>query len=151
MRVEQDLVGAPAGLGERVLVDVVVPVHNEAAGLEFSVRRLHTYLGGRFPFARRITVADNGSTDGTGALAERLPAEQAWRASSCDDELFAGRCSSPEGSGGRQDPSRGGGRPYRRPGGARRRVGHRYRRRTGGSGRPPAGIRRTGAHRPASC
>jgi hypothetical protein len=51
MRVEQDLVGAPAGPGERVLVDVVVPVYNEAAGLEFSVRRLHAYLGERFPFA----------------------------------------------------------------------------------------------------
>ena len=75
MRVEQELVGAPAAEPERVLVEVVVPVYNEAAGLEASVRRLHAYLGERFPFAWRITVADNGSTDGTGAVAERLGAE----------------------------------------------------------------------------
>ena len=72
MRVEPDLVGAPASLAERVLVEVVVPVYNEASGLEASIRRLHAYLGERFPFAWRITIADNGSTDGTGALAERL-------------------------------------------------------------------------------
>jgi glycosyltransferase involved in cell wall biosynthesis len=75
MRVEQDLVGAPAALAERVRVEIVVPVYNEADGLEAGVRRLHAYLGERFPFAWRITIADNGSTDGTGALAERLGAE----------------------------------------------------------------------------
>ena len=75
MRVEQDLVGAPAALAERVRVEIVVPVYNEADGLEAGVRRLHAYLAERFPFAWRITVADNGSTDGTGAVAERLGAE----------------------------------------------------------------------------
>jgi len=38
MRVEPDLVGAPASLAERVLVEVVVPVYNEASGLEASIR-----------------------------------------------------------------------------------------------------------------
>ena len=57
------------------LVDVVVPVHNEERVLERSVRRLHTYLAETFPYAFRITVADNASTDGTWQLATRLAAE----------------------------------------------------------------------------
>jgi glycosyltransferase involved in cell wall biosynthesis len=53
-------------------VEVVVPVYNEAHVLEASIRRLHAYLGARFPFAWRITIADNGSVDGTAAVAEHL-------------------------------------------------------------------------------
>ena len=53
-------------------VDIVVPVYNEAAGLELSVRRLHAYLVDRFPLTWSITIADNASTDGTWALARRL-------------------------------------------------------------------------------
>jgi putative flippase GtrA len=59
------------------VVDIVVPVYNEAVGLEASVRRLHAYLTTSFPLPWRITVADNASTDGTlavaGALADELP------------------------------------------------------------------------------
>ena len=46
-------------------VDIVVPVYNEIAALEHNIRRLHAYLAGVFPFTFRITIADNGSTDGT--------------------------------------------------------------------------------------
>ena len=56
-------------------LDVVVPVHNEEADLESSVRRLHAHLSAGFPYRFRITVADNASTDGTLAIAERLAAE----------------------------------------------------------------------------
>jgi glycosyltransferase involved in cell wall biosynthesis len=54
------------------VVDVVVPTHNEATGLEASIRRLHDYLVERFPFSWRITIADNGSHDGTPKIARRL-------------------------------------------------------------------------------
>jgi glycosyltransferase involved in cell wall biosynthesis len=56
-------------------VDIAVPVHNEEADLERSVRRLHTYLAGRFPFPARVTIVDNASTDATWAIAQRLAAE----------------------------------------------------------------------------
>jgi putative flippase GtrA len=58
-------------------VEIVVPVHNEATGLEASIRRLHAYLVDRFPLSWSITIADNASTDATWdvarALAGRLP------------------------------------------------------------------------------
>jgi putative flippase GtrA len=54
------------------LVEIVVPVHNEQQVLEASVERLHEYLVSSFPFASRITVADNASSDGTWLLARRL-------------------------------------------------------------------------------
>ncbi|MCU1345650.1 MAG: sugar translocase [Acidimicrobiia bacterium] len=50
-------------------VDIVIPVYNEEAGLEASVRRLHRYLCDRFPFTWSITIADNASTDRTWPLA----------------------------------------------------------------------------------
>jgi putative flippase GtrA len=53
-------------------VDIVVPVYNESAGLEPSVRRLHDYLVAHFPFTFRITIADNASTDETWEIAKRL-------------------------------------------------------------------------------
>jgi glycosyltransferase involved in cell wall biosynthesis len=46
-------------------VDIVVPVYNEIAAIDRNVRRLHAYLSDVFPFTFRITIADNGSTDGT--------------------------------------------------------------------------------------
>jgi putative flippase GtrA len=57
------------------VVDVVVPVHNEEAGLESSLRRLHDYLTRSFPYPFRITVAENASTDRTVAVARRVAAE----------------------------------------------------------------------------
>ncbi len=50
-------------------VDIVVPVHNEDATLEASIRRLHAYLGEHFPLSWQITIADNASTDHTWGLA----------------------------------------------------------------------------------
>jgi glycosyltransferase involved in cell wall biosynthesis len=56
----------------RVLqVDIVVPVRNEERDLAPSVRRLVSYLREGFPFTARVTIADNGSTDGTWAIADR--------------------------------------------------------------------------------
>ena len=58
-------------------VDIVVPVKNEEHDLERSVTRLVEHLRCAFPFAARVTIADNGSTDGTWpvacALAARYP------------------------------------------------------------------------------
>jgi glycosyltransferase involved in cell wall biosynthesis len=64
-------------------VEIVVPVRNEERDLAPSIRRLHAYLTGRFPFTARITIADNGSTDGTWpaalALADSLDRVRAVR------------------------------------------------------------------------
>ena len=54
------------------VVDIVVPVYNEEADLESSVRRLRAYLDDRFPFASAITIADNASTDATWSIARQL-------------------------------------------------------------------------------
>jgi len=60
----------------RVLqVDIVVPVRNEERDLAPSVRRLVGYLRESFPFSATVTVADNGSTDATWAIATRLARE----------------------------------------------------------------------------
>jgi putative flippase GtrA len=56
-------------------LDIVVPVRNEERDLAPSVRRLVSYLREDFPFTTRVTIADNGSTDGTWAIADRLARE----------------------------------------------------------------------------
>ena len=63
---------APA---RRPRVDVVVPVHDEQRALPASIRRLHDVLSGQLPFAWRIVIADNASTDDTLALAYDLAFE----------------------------------------------------------------------------
>jgi putative flippase GtrA len=64
-------------------VEIVVPVRNEDRDLVPGVRRLHAYLHETFPFVTRITIVDNGSTDGTWAqalaLAGELPSVSATR------------------------------------------------------------------------
>src|SRR4051794_37503003 len=60
---------------DRPVVEVVVPVHNEERALEPGLRRLHHYLTTTFPFAWRITIVDNASTDRTWACAEALRRE----------------------------------------------------------------------------
>jgi len=50
-------------------IDVVIPVYNEEHTLERSVLALRDFLGRTMPGRCRITVADNGSTDGTASVA----------------------------------------------------------------------------------
>jgi 4-amino-4-deoxy-L-arabinose transferase-like glycosyltransferase len=57
------------------LVEVAIPVHNEEKVLAGSIRRLHAYLKGTFPYSVVITIADNASTDATLAIARELAAE----------------------------------------------------------------------------
>ena len=71
-----------APLGERPppvpcgpAVDIVIPVRNEERDLGPSVRRLHGFLRAEFPFTARITIADNGSDDGTWVQALALEGE----------------------------------------------------------------------------
>jgi len=54
------------------VVDIVIPVYNEARILASSVGRLRAFADARLPFAVQITIADNASTDDTWAIAERL-------------------------------------------------------------------------------
>jgi putative flippase GtrA len=56
-------------------VEIVVPVYDEAASLAPNIRRLRGYLAEAFPFTFRVTIADNGSTDGTWDIALELAAE----------------------------------------------------------------------------
>ncbi len=63
------------GVSETGLVDLVLPVYNEAHVLEQSVDRLAATMSATADFPWRILIADNGSTDGTTELANRL-AEQ---------------------------------------------------------------------------
>ncbi|MGD0937266.1 MAG: bifunctional glycosyltransferase family 2/GtrA family protein, partial [Streptosporangiaceae bacterium] len=56
-------------------VDIVVPVKDEERDLAPSVRRLCSYLREQFPFSARVTIADNGSTDRTWAVATALSRE----------------------------------------------------------------------------
>ena len=58
--------------GAAPVVDVVVPVFDEARVLADTVARLHRYLTEHFPFAWRITIVDNASTDATAEIATRL-------------------------------------------------------------------------------
>jgi len=56
------------------VIEIVVPAFNEERGLELSVRRLRWYLDDSFPVAARLTIVDNGSTDTTLEIADRLAA-----------------------------------------------------------------------------
>ncbi|HEY2332101.1 MAG TPA: glycosyltransferase [Acidimicrobiales bacterium] len=56
-------------------IDVAVPVFNEAAQLDMSVRRLRDHLDRHLPWPATVTIVDNGSTDGTGAIGDHLAAE----------------------------------------------------------------------------
>ena len=60
---------------ETVDVEIVVPVYNERRSLEGSIRRLHGFVAHELPLSWRIVIADNGSEDGTVAVARRLSYE----------------------------------------------------------------------------
>ena len=59
----------------RPQIEIVVPVRDEEAALELSIRRLHRFLTTEFPFSWRIVIADNASTDATPAVAAALARE----------------------------------------------------------------------------
>ncbi|MEV7131104.1 glycosyltransferase [Streptomyces sp. NPDC093260] len=65
----------PAGDAGPPVLDVVIPVYNEEKDLGPCVLRLHEHLARTFPYAFRITVADNASTDSTPQVAARLAAD----------------------------------------------------------------------------
>jgi glycosyltransferase involved in cell wall biosynthesis len=53
-------------------VDIVIPVLNEAAALEWSVQRLRHELAGIPGIDARLVIVNNGSTDDTRRIASRL-------------------------------------------------------------------------------
>ncbi len=55
-----------------LVLDLVIPVYNEASGLEKGIKDLHAYLTESFPHTWQITIADNASTDGTLSIAHLL-------------------------------------------------------------------------------
>jgi glycosyltransferase involved in cell wall biosynthesis len=59
----------------RPTVEIAIPVHNEEAALEESVRRLHEFCREALPYSFRIVIADNASKDGTAAIGARLADE----------------------------------------------------------------------------
>jgi putative flippase GtrA len=59
---------------ESARVDIVVPVYNEQAVLEDSIRRLHAYCSAELEHDWRIVIADNASTDATLSVAHVLAA-----------------------------------------------------------------------------
>jgi glycosyltransferase involved in cell wall biosynthesis len=61
----------------RKRVDIVIPVYNEAAVLQQSVERTLALFDANSQYDWRCVVADNGSTDGTGKLAQELQARDA--------------------------------------------------------------------------
>jgi putative flippase GtrA len=56
-------------------IDIVIPVYNEVTVLQDSIRRLHEFLSHEMPYAWRIVIADNASTDATLAMARALAFE----------------------------------------------------------------------------
>jgi len=58
-------------------IEIVVPVRDEERDLGPGIRRLAAFLSRRFPFRAVVTIADNGSTDGTWAVAQALAGELA--------------------------------------------------------------------------
>ncbi len=60
---------------DQPVIEIVVPVYNEQCTLEHSIRRLHEFLSEQMPFAWRIVIADNASTDATLAIGRTLAIE----------------------------------------------------------------------------
>lgn len=55
-------------------VEIAVPVHNEERALPGNLEALLGFLESEFPFAYRVVVVDNASTDATRAVARELAA-----------------------------------------------------------------------------
>jgi len=54
---------------------LILPTYNEAENIEALVRASAEVLAGAAPAGFRILIVDDGSPDGTGAIADRLCAE----------------------------------------------------------------------------
>ena len=68
--------GPPAQRPEPgAVLDVVVPIYNEERMLAGSIRRLRAFLDASLPFPVVVTIADNGSTDGSPGISRGLAAE----------------------------------------------------------------------------
>lgn len=63
------------GWDPKLMVDVVIPVLNEAHVLGKSVATVRQFLSESLPCRWRVIVVDNGSTDGTDRIAKELAAE----------------------------------------------------------------------------
>ncbi len=77
-----DTVGADSAspqipVAGKPVVEIVLPVYNEQATLEASVRQVHAAASATIWVPWRITIADNASTDGSLAIARRLASELA--------------------------------------------------------------------------
>jgi glycosyltransferase involved in cell wall biosynthesis len=57
------------------ILEIALPVFNEERVLDQSVRTLHAHVHAQIPFATRITIVDNASTDGTRLIGMRLACE----------------------------------------------------------------------------
>ncbi len=66
---------ATPGQGSANLTEIVIPIYNEQEVLAASVHRLRAHLRTHFPYPFLLTIADNGSTDGSWDIASRLTDE----------------------------------------------------------------------------
>ncbi|HEY2804494.1 MAG TPA: dolichyl-phosphate beta-glucosyltransferase [Gemmatimonadales bacterium] len=63
---------SPVSAARMRTVDIMIPVLNEAHVLEKSVNTLRAFCRAELPWHWRVVVVDNGSTDGTQEVAQRL-------------------------------------------------------------------------------
>jgi dolichol-phosphate mannosyltransferase len=57
---------------------LILPTYNEAENIEAIVTAAAEVLGAAAPQGFRVLVVDDGSPDGTGAIADRIAAEHGW-------------------------------------------------------------------------
>jgi dolichol-phosphate mannosyltransferase len=57
---------------------LILPTYNEAENIEAIVAAAGEVLGAAAPAGHRVLIVDDGSPDGTGAIADELAARHAW-------------------------------------------------------------------------
>jgi glycosyltransferase involved in cell wall biosynthesis len=65
----------PGQVAGRPVVEIVLPIYNEQAALEASVRRVYAFTATALWVPWRITIADNASSDASPAIGRRLAGE----------------------------------------------------------------------------